>query len=99
MSVSIRDWQREHIALQAFYQKRQKQDKGNVVVGTGTKAAPGWEEECLKEGATTVRGCASTQGKSGNGWRVKGWESHGVNTLPCHLKTTAVDPDKVLLVK
>lgn len=88
----------EPIALQAFQQQRQKQDTRNLVTGRGTKAALAGEEESLKTGPTTVQECAGSKGKGGNGWRVKSWESHGVNMLLCYLRTTTVDHDKVLMV-
>lgn len=33
-------------------------------------------KKCLKGYPTTVWGCASTQGKNGDSWRVKGWANY-----------------------
>lgn len=54
-SVSTRYWQREPVAFQAVYQKRQKPDRGIWWLAHEQKQSLAEEEECLKEGPSTVK--------------------------------------------
>lgn len=88
-------WEHQGLAKGAHSPPGFLPGKGDLVVGTGTKG----RGEAEGRSHNRTRMCWYTGQKWEWSGRAKGWESHGVKTLPCHLKITAVDPDKVLLVK
>lgn len=66
LSKSTMGWQKEPTAPSAPYQQKQKQDKRNLVVGMGKKAAPGWGRK-VSEGIShnCLRMCQYTGQKWG----------------------------------